>query len=368
MANETLKKTPLNDKHRSLGAKMVDFGGWDMPVQYSGILDEHRAVRSRVGLFDVSHMGEIDVQGPDALKLVNKVITNDAKKLKIKQTLYSPMCYDNGGVVDDLLIYKLADDHYFLVVNASNIDKDFQWFVQNAQGLDVKVINLSNQFAQLAVQGPKAEAVLKKLTDYDLASIKYYWFAFTRVDGVDCLISRTGYTGEDGFEIYVKPEFVGQLWERILTAGKAEGILPIGLGARDTLRFEARLPLYGQELSPEITPFEAGLSNFVKLDKADFNGKQALVKQQQEWLTRRLVGFEMIERGIPRSHYPITADGQEIGWVSTGSYSPTLDKNIGLGFVNPRFAPLGTEIEVVIRGKGIKAKVVPTPFYRRKEG
>ncbi|MHB8172238.1 MAG: glycine cleavage system aminomethyltransferase GcvT [Thermincolia bacterium] len=366
MAKETLRKTPLNEKHRFSGAKMVDFGGWEMPVQYSGILEEHRAVRDKAGLFDVSHMGEIDVQGPDALKLVNKVITNDATKQAVKQILYSPMCYANGGVVDDLLVYKLAEDHYYLVVNASNTDKDFQWLIHNAQKLNVQVVNLSAQMAQIALQGPKAQEILQKLTDYNLTSLKYYWFDFAKVDGVACLVSRTGYTGEDGFEIYVQPEFACQLWDKILDAGKVEGILPIGLGARDTLRFEARLPLYGQELSSEITPWEAGLGTFVKLDKEDFIGKAALVKQKQEGRARQLVGFEMVERGIPRSHYPITMNDREIGWVSSGSYAPSLDKNIGLGFVESRFAPLGTEIEVVIRGKGVKAKVIKTPFYQRE--
>lgn len=366
MTNGALKKTPLNAQHRKLGAKMVDFGGWDMPVQYSGILEEHRAVRAKAGLFDVCHMGEVYVMGPDALRLVNKVITNDAGKLQLKQILYTPMCYEHGGVVDDLLVYKMADDHYFLVVNASNTDKDYEWLVKNAQGLDVTVENISAKTAQLALQGPKAESILQKLTGYDLASLQYYWFDSFRVDGVECLVSRTGYTGEDGFEIYLPPEFAGLLWDKILAVGQDEGILPIGLGARDTLRFEARLPLYGQELSSEITPLEAGLGIFVKLDKADFNGKAALVKQKQEGLTRRLVGFEMIERGIPRSHYPLAADGREIGWVSTGSYAPSLDKNIGLGFVSPRFAALDTEIEVVIRGKGVKAKVIKTPFYKRE--
>ncbi len=366
MAKENLKKTPLNEKHRLLGAKMVDFGGWEMPVQYSGILEEHRAVRGKAGLFDVSHMGEIDVQGPDALILVNKVITNDAAKLAVKQILYSPMVYENGGVMDDLLVYKLAEDHYYLVVNASNTEKDFQWLLENTEKLNVQVANISAHTAQIAIQGPKAEVILQKLTDYNLNSLKYYRFDFAKVDGVAGLVSRTGYTGEDGFEIYAGPEFAGQMWEKILDAGKDEGILPIGLGARDTLRFEAGLPLYGQELSPEITPWEAGLGLFVKLDKEDFIGKAALVKQKQEGLTRRLIGFEMVERGIPRSHYPIAVNGQEIGWVSSGSYAPSLDKNIGLGFVDAQFALLGAEIEVVIRGKGVKAKVVKTPFYKRE--
>lgn len=365
MANQILKKTPLNDKHRNLGAKMVDFGGWDMPVQYSGILEEHRAVRNRGGLFDVSHMGEIDIQGRDALKLINKIITNDVATQELRQILYSPMCYEDGGVVDDLLVYKIAEDHYYIVVNASNADKDFAWFVQNAQGMEVAVVNLSAQTAQVAIQGPRAEAVLQKLTEYDLATMKYYWFDYANVDNVQCLVSRTGYTGEDGFEIYCSPESVGQIWDKILAEGKDEGILPIGLGARDTLRFEAALPLYGNELSADITPLEAGLGKFIKLNKADFNGQNILLKQKEEGLTRRLVGFEMIERGIPRSHYPIRVENNEIGWVTSGSFSPTLDKNLGLGLVAIDFAAMGTEIEVVIRDKGVMAKVIATPFYKK---
>lgn len=367
MSVQVLKKTPLNEKHRGLGAKMVDFGGWDMPVQYTGIIDEHQATRTKAGLFDVSHMGEIDVKGPDALKLVNKVITNDASKLELKQILYSPMCYENGGVVDDLLVYKVSDDYYYLVVNASNVDKDFAWFQKNAEGLDVTVENISNDTAQIALQGPVAEKVLQKLTNHDLSSMKYYWFDFITVDGTDCLVSRTGYTGEDGFEVYCKPEFAGQLWDKILSVGKEDGVVPVGLGARDTLRFEARLPLYGQEMTDQLTPLESGLGIFVKLDKEDFNGKDILVKQKQDGITRRLVGFEMIGRGIPRHDYPIAVDGKEIGWVTTGSFAPSLGKNIGLGFVNTQCAAVGTEIDIVIRGKGVKAQIIKTPFYKREE-
>ncbi len=366
MGNETLKKTPLTEKHRSLGAKMVDFGGWEMPVQYTGIIEEHHAVRRKAGLFDVSHMGEIDVQGPEALKLVNKLITNDAGDLELKQIMYSPMCYPSGGVVDDLLVYKMANDHYYIVVNASNVGKDFQWMIENSAGMDVKVENISEQMAQLALQGPFAEVILQRITDLDLATIKYYWFDYGKVDGVDCIISRTGYTGENGFEVYCNPNYVGQIWDKILAVGKPEEVVPVGLGARDTLRFEAKLPLYGQELTSEITPLESGLEIFVKLDKTEFNGKEVLTKQKQEGLTRRLVGFEMIGRGIPRSHYPLAVEEQEIGWVTSGSYAPTLDKNIGLGFVSIQYASLGTEIDVVIRGKRVKAKVVKTPFYIKR--
>lgn len=360
-----LKRTPLYEAHLKAGGKIVEFGGWEMPIQYAGILEEHRICRTEAGLFDVSHMGEINVQGPDALKFVDKLITNDASKLEIKQVLYSPMCYDNGGVVDDLLVYKMAEDHYYIVVNASNTDKDYDWFLENIQGMNVKVENISAKTVQLAIQGPRAEAILQKLTDCDLSKIRYYWFDYGQVDGVDSIISRTGYTGEDGFEIYVSPESGIRLWDKIMAAGKEEGLAPIGLGARDTLRLEARLPLYGQEMSDRITPLEAGLGIFVKLDKEDFNGKEALVKQKAEGLKRRLVGFEMVDRGISRSHYLIKKDGREIGEVTSGSFAPSLNKNIGLGLVETAYSEIGTEFEIEIRGKGVKARVIKTPFYRR---
>lgn len=364
---EKLKKTPLNDKHRALGAKMVDFGGWDMPVQYAGILEEHRAVRSRAGLFDVSHMGEFDVTGPDALKLVNKVITNDAAKMTVGQIIYSPMCYENGGVVDDLLVYKMSDQHYYLVVNASNTEKDLAWILENAQGLEVRVENISEGTAQLALQGPNSQRILQKLTEFELSTLGYYRFVFTKIDGINCLFSRTGYTGEDGFEIYMAPEFAGQLWDKIMAEGQEFGLIPVGLGARDTLRFEAKMPLYGQELTADATPLEAGLGIFVKLDKENFNGKEALAKQKEAGVPRCLVGFEMMERGIPRHNYPLSVEGREIGWVTSGTYSPSLDINIGLGYIETTLATVDTIIDVVIRGKGVKAKIVKTPFYKRED-
>ena len=362
-----LKRTPLYEAHVKAGAKIVEFGGWEMPIQYTGIIEEHKACRNAAGIFDVSHMGEIDVQGPEALKLVNKLITNDASRLHLKQVLYSPMCYENGGVVDDLLVYKMAEDHYYIVVNASNTDKDYDWFLENAKGMDVRVENISAQTMQIAIQGPQAESILQQLTATDLAKIKYYWFDYGQVDGVDGIISRTGYTGEDGFEIYAKPEFALQLWDKICAAGKGAGLVPVGLGARDTLRLEARLPLYGHEMDAEISPLEAGLGIFVKLDKAEFNGREALLKQKQAGLDRKLVGFEMTGKGIPRSHYPITKDGQEIGWVCSGSFAPSLNKNIGLGNVKAEYAALETELEINIRGKGVAARVVKTPFNKREE-
>ncbi|PKM79727.1 MAG: glycine cleavage system protein T [Firmicutes bacterium HGW-Firmicutes-14] len=363
----SLKRTPLYEAHVKAGAKIVEFGGWEMPIQYAGIIEEHKTCRTMAGLFDVSHMGEIDVKGPDAFKLVNRLITNDLAKIQIKQILYSPMCYENGGVVDDLLVYKMADDHYYIVVNASNTDKDYAWFVENAKNLDVKLENISAKTVQIAIQGPKAEGILQQLTECDLSKIKYYWFDYGKLGGVDSIISRTGYTGEDGFEIYFSPEAAIRIWDKLIDIGREAGLAPVGLGARDTLRLEARLPLYGHEMSSEISPLEAGLGIFVKLGKEYFIGKDALVKQEQEGLSRKVIGFEMVGRGIPRSEYPIIKNGVKIGWVTSGSYAPSLNKNIGLGIVKAEYTALDTEFEIDIRGKGVTAKVIKTPFYYKKE-
>jgi len=364
---DNLKKTPLFEVYPQYGGKIIDFGGWALPVQYSGILDEHEAVRTRAGLFDVSHMGEIEVKGPDALASIQKLITNDASKLANGQALYSPMCYENGGCVDDLLVYKKADNDYLIVVNAANIDKDYAWIKTHATG-DVEVTNRSAEVAQLALQGPLAEQVLQKMTDADLSQIKYYWFSENvNVGGVPCLVSRTGYTGEDGFELYCDAKDVATLWAAILNTGKEDGVLPIGLGARDTLRFEARLPLYGQEISEEITPLEAGLGFFVKLDKGDFIGREALAKQKEEGVKRKLVGFEMTERGIPRSHYEVKIGDDKIGEVTTGTMGPTVQKNIGLALIDAQYATVGQEFNVIIRNKPVRAVIVKTPFYKRQK-
>ncbi|MHB9146036.1 MAG: glycine cleavage system aminomethyltransferase GcvT [Symbiobacteriia bacterium] len=362
-----LKRTSLYPMHQKYGGKLVDFGGWELSVQFSGIIEEHQAVRNVAGLFDVSHMGEITVEGPDALALVQQLITNDAAKLAINQILYTPMCYENGTIVDDLLVYRLAEDRFFLVVNASNADKDFAWMQQVAKAFPrAQVKNVSGEWGQLALQGPKAEAILQPLVDVNLADIAYYWARpNTKVDGVPCLVSRTGYTGEDGFEIYCPWDAAPQLWETLLQAGSDAGLIPTGLGARDTLRFESKLPLYGHEIDDKTTPIEAGLGMFVKLDKPAFNGKDVLARQKAEGVTKKLVGFEMVERGIARGGYPIAKDGKEVGYVTTGSYAPTLEKNIGLGYVPPALAAVDTEFDVVIRGKGVKAKVIKTPFYKR---
>ncbi|WP_015864474.1 glycine cleavage system aminomethyltransferase GcvT [Parageobacillus toebii] len=361
-----LKRTPLFAVYERYGAKTIDFGGWELPVQFSSIKEEHEAVRTRAGLFDVSHMGEFVVKGDDSLAFLQKMMTNDVSKLTDGRVQYSLMCYEDGGTVDDLLIYKKADGHYLLVVNAANIEKDFEWLHGHLFG-DVELVNISQEIAQLALQGPLAEQVLQKLTNTDLSAIKFFSFQDDiNINGVKALVSRTGYTGEDGFEIYCRREDAVALWESILEAGKEEGVLPCGLGARDTLRFEATLPLYGQELSKDITPIEAGLGFAVKTNKdADFIGKDVLKKQKEEGTARKLVGIEMIDKGIPRHGYKVFANGEEIGFVTTGTQSPTLKKNIGLALIKTEFTEMDTEVEVEIRGKRLKAKVIATPFYKR---
>ncbi|WP_124727162.1 glycine cleavage system aminomethyltransferase GcvT [Staphylospora marina] len=361
---DQLKRTPLYDVYKAQ-SKMIPFGGWEMPVQFSGIKEEHEAVRTRAGLFDVSHMGEVEVKGPDALALVQKLTTNDASKLQIGDAQYSLMCLPDGGTVDDLLIYRTGEDTYLLVINASNIDKDVDWIQKHADG-NVTVRNVSAEIGQLAIQGPLAEKVLQKLTDTDLSEIRFFKFK-QDVDmaGVKALVSRSGYTGEDGFELYVKAEDTPKLWHAILEAGKEEGVLPCGLGARDTLRFEARLPLYGQELSETITPIEAGLGFAVKPEKGEFIGREVLARQKSEGAPRKLVGLEMIDRGIPRHGYTVYKNGEKIGEVTTGTQSPTLKKNVGLALISAEHAHLDEVVEVEIRGKKLKAKIVKTPFYKR---
>lgn len=361
------KKTPLYETHLKYGGRIVEFGGWSLPVQYSGIKDEHQAVRTKAGLFDVSHMGEVLVEGPDALAFVQRLITNDASKLAINQILYSPMCYNDGGTVDDLLVYKQAEDRYLLVINAANIDKDWNWMQENAQGYTMNLTNLSDDTAQLALQGPEAERILSQLTNAPLAEIKFYWFmSDVVVAGKKVLVSRTGYTGEDGFEIYCDPADVAFLWEAIMEVGQPAGLLPAGLGCRDTLRFEACLPLYGHELSATISPIEAGIGFFVKLNKGDYNGREVLEAQKANGPQRKVAGFEMIDRGVARAEYPVWADGKCIGVVTTGSYAPSLDKNLGLALIEADYAKAGQKIEIEIRGKHIAAQVIAKPFYKRE--
>ncbi|MGX1263785.1 aminomethyltransferase [Rossellomorea marisflavi] len=361
-----LKQTPLHDLYREYGGKTIDFGGWALPVQFSGIKDEHEAVRSRAGLFDVSHMGEITVKGEGALEYLQRMMTNDLSKLKDGGAQYTAMCYEDGGTVDDLLVYKLKDHDYLLVVNASNIEKDYEWLLHHATE-GVELTNRSGEIAQLAIQGPLAETILQKLTDTDLGSIGFFKFQDEVViKGHEALVSRTGYTGEDGFEIYCASDSATVLWKEILEAGEEEGIVPCGLGARDTLRFEANLALYGQELSKTITPIEAGIGFAVKVNKdIPFIGQEVLRKQKEEGAPRKLVGIEMIDRGIPRHGYSVFSGEERIGEVTTGTQSPTLKKNIGLALIAKEFAEPGTEVIVEIRNKQLKAVVVKTPFYKR---
>jgi aminomethyltransferase len=362
----TLLQTPLYPIYEKYGAKTIDFGGWDLPVQFSSIKEEHEAVRTKAGLFDVSHMGEVSVKGPDALAYLQKMVTNDVSKLVDGKALYSPMCYPDGGTVDDLLVYKKADEDYMVVINAGNIEKDVEWLEKHVEG-EVEVTNISEDVALLAIQGPLAEQVLQRLTSEDLSEIAFFHFKEqVEVAGVKGLVSRTGYTGEDGFEIYLDSSDAITLWEKILEEGQEDGVLPCGLGARDTLRFEAKLPLYGQEITPDITPLEAGLGFAVKVDKeADFIGKEVLKEQKENGVPRKLVGIEMIDRGIPRHGYPVFAGEQKVGEVTTGTQSPTLKKNVGLVLIDKAYSELGQEVEVQIRNKNLKAEIVKSPFYRR---
>ena len=359
-----LKATPLHAAHLRMGAKMVDFGGWDMPVQYSGILEEHHAVRTNVGLFDVSHMGEIEVRGSGAGALVDSVTTNAVAKLKIGQVQYSGLLYEHGGFVDDILVHKVADDHYFLCVNASNQEKDYE-HIAALNRHSAKVEFASPRYAQLAIQGPKGLATLQKLTKTDLASIAYYHFVDGVVSGTAARIARTGYTGEDGFEIYIAPEQAERIWNELLDAGQEFGIKPCGLGARNTLRLEAKMALYGHEIHASITPYEADLGWIVKMDKGDFIGRAALSKQKEQGIKRKLVGFEMMGRGIGRDGYEVYLTGAPAGWVTSGGPSPTLNKNIGLCYLPVDRAKPGARIQIMIRNQPVEAITAPTPFYKR---
>jgi len=363
-----LKKTPFYDNHVKHGGKIIEFGDWLLPVQFKGIIEEHNFVRSSCGLFDVSHMGEFLVEGREALRFVDNLVTNDVARQSVNQVIYTPMCRENGTVVDDLLVYKYSDTKIFLVVNAANIDKDFKWCQEVCQKLkaDVKLQNLSEKYAQLAIQGPKAESILQKLTKTDLSKIKFYWFTEGEVDGIPCIISRTGYTGEDGFEVYYDPARGTEMFEKILAAGGSD-IMPIGLGARDTLRFESKLMLYGHELDDETTPIEATIAWTVKLNKPSFLGKAVLQEQKDNGTKKILVGMEMIDKGVPRAHYEVFDKGKKIGYVTTGTQSPFFKKCLALAFVPPSFSTVGTELEIKIREKFLKAKVVNLPFYKREK-
>ncbi|SOC27388.1 aminomethyltransferase [Ureibacillus xyleni] len=367
MSNQ-LKRTPLFEEYAKFGGKTIDFGGWELPVQFSSIKEEHDAVRNRAGLFDVSHMGEIFVEGKDATTYLQKLLSNDISKISIGGAQYNAMCYENGGVVDDLLVYYLQENSYLLCVNAANIEKDFEWMKRHVEG-DVTITNKSNEYAQIALQGPLSEEVLQQLTDINLSELKSFKFINdVDVAGQKVLVSRTGYTGEDGFELYGEPAAIVELWTKILEIGKDKGVVPAGLGARDTLRFEACLPLYGQELSQDISPLEAGIGFVVKLQKeSDFIGKDALTTQKEAGLKRKIVGVEMIDKGIPRHGYKVFKDGVEIGEITTGTQSPLTKRNIGLALIDSKFTELDTELEIEIRNKKLKAKTVATPFYKRSK-
>ena len=363
-ASPALKATPLNSVHRKMGAKMVDFGGWDMPVQYSGIIEEHHAVRKNVGLFDVSHMGEIEISGPEALALTDSVSTNAASKLVEGQAHYSGLLYEHGGFVDDILVHKVNDNHFFICVNASNQDKDYE-HIQAANRWNAKVDFASDRYAQLAVQGPKALPTLQKLTSTGLAAIKYYHFTDGEVSGANARIARTGYTGEDGFEIYIAPDEAGRIWNQLLDAGQEFGIKPCGLGARNTLRLESKMALYGHEIHASITPLEADLAWIVKMEKGVFVGREALARQKEAGVERKLVGFEMVGRGIGRDGYEVWLNGAPAGWVTSGGPSPTLCKNIGLCYLPAARAIPGQQIQIMIRNQPVEAVTVATPFYKR---
>lgn len=377
---EELKKTPLNGVHRALGGRMVDFGGWDMPVQYpAGVIEEHLRCRTRCGLFDVSHMGEIWVEGGGAIAFVNSLTTNDVTKLVDGQAHYSALTNDQGGVVDDLLVYRFGSEKLLLVVNAGTTDKDWDWIAGKRDAFrregqtpeDVTLTNASKDFCQIAVQGPDAVGILQKLTETELEPIKYYHFTTGKVDGVDAIVSRTGYTGEDGFEVYAAPQFAEHLWLKILKTGNygsPDGILPCGLAARNTLRLESAMSLYGHELGDDISPYEANLGWITKLDKEDgFTGRDKLAEQKKTGLKRKLAGFEMTEPGIARDGYDVYCEGKKCGIVTSGSPAPFLKKNIGFAFLPPEFANVGQEIKIDVRGKHLAAVVVPTPFYKRQK-
>ncbi len=366
MTQTTLKRTPLYQCHVEAKARIVPFAGFEMPVQYTGVLEEHRVVRTSVGLFDVSHMGEIDVVGRRALDFVQLVTCNDASKLAAGRAQYSGLMTPRGTFVDDLLVHKVDDARYLLVVNAANKDKDYAYLCAQAAGFDgADVVDRSDDYAQIAVQGPRALETLQKLTRVNLSDIKYYRFVQGSVDKVPAIIARTGYTGEDGFEVYAAPPQAPHLWHALLEAGKDAGIAPAGLGARDTLRFEACMALYGNDIDDTTTPFEAGLGWIVKLEKGGFLGREALTRQQGAGIRRKLVGFEMVGRGIARHGHAVWSEGKKVGTVTSGTHAPTLGKALGMGYVPVELAQVGTPLEIEIRDQRVAARVVEMPFYRR---
>lgn len=362
-----LKKTPLHARHLAVGARMVDFGGWDMPVEYAGITIEHLAVRQQVGLFDVSHMGELEIAGPDALRLIQMATSNDASRLAVGQIQLSALTTPSGTIVDDLLVYRWAEAHYLLVVNAGNIQKDFRWLQARAAELsgDVDVVNSSARYALVALQGPRSVEVLRDLTGIDLDAMKYYWFATGEVAGIRATVSRTGYTGEDGFEIFVAPAEAPRLWDALLSAGAPAGIRPCGLGARDTLRLEACMRLYGNEMDEQTTLLEAGLGWIVSWTKGPFVGRDALERQREQGVSRKLVAFEVRDRGIARHGHVVLDGDTPCGLVTSGTQTPFLKKAIGMAMVPVGMAEPGHPLVIDVRGRRLAAEVVPEPFYKR---
>jgi len=358
-----VKRTPLHAAHRKLGAKMVEFAGWEMPVQYSSLIAEHEAVRTAAGLFDVSHMGEVELLGKGALETANRLISNDLGRVADGQAAYAGLLNERGGFVDDVVAYRFSPERIFICVNASNREKDFEWMKAHARG--VAPADRSDDWAQLALQGPKAPGIARKLTAVDLSKIGTYRFTMGEVAGVRCIISRTGYTGEDGFELYAPPDLAEKLWFALLEAGEADGLKPVGLGARDSLRTEMKYALYGNDIDDDHTPLEAGLAWIVKLDKAEFVGKSALERQKAEGVKRKLVGFELTDAGVPRHGYHILKDGARVGEVTSGTMGPSVKKPIGIGYVPPELAAEGSTFQVEIRGRPAGARVVKTPFYKR---
>lgn len=362
MTTDNLRKTPLYEGHIALGGKMVPFAGYSMPVQYTGVIDEHQTVRTKVGLFDVSHMGEVEILGPRAAEVANRIITNDLDRIVPGQALYTAMCKPDGGIVDDLVVYKMSPEQIFICVNAANRDKDFL-YIKEAAGADATVIDKSDEYAQIAVQGPNAAELVQRLSDVQVGGVKTYHFIKGKTAGVEAIISRTGYTGEDGFELYLPAREALEVWNALLEKGKDLGVKGAGLGARDSLRLEMKYALYGNDIDETTNPLEAGLGWIVKLDKkGDFLGKEALLKIKAAGLKRKLAGFEMIDRGIARQNYPVVADKVEVGKVTSGTMGPTVNKAIGMAYVPESSSAIGSEIEIDIRGKLAKARIVKTPF------
>ena len=358
-----LKTTPLLDLHKELGAKLVPFAGWNMPIQFAGVLSEHTCVRERVGLFDVSHMGEIEVKGKDAKNFLQFLLSNNVEKMFDGSILYSLMCYETGGVVDDLLAYRFSENHYFLCVNASNSDKDYDWIARHASSFNVNIKNTSSETSQLALQGPDAKNVLQSLCDISLDDLSYYNFRKGMVNNVESLISRTGYTGEDGFELYLSPEKVSEVFRSLMEQGRSYGIQPIGLGARDTLRIEMGYPLYGNEIDNNPTPLDAGLGWVIKFDKGEFLGRGSLLKQKEQGSPRRkLVGLKLLTRGVPRAHYQVFKNGESVGEVTSGTFSPTLNTGVGLCYVSSEYSDVGNHLDVKIRDQLVATEVIQLPF------